>query len=79
MIRKAAQYAVLGIYAAAWAVSLMTVICRSASERWDVPLALTGAFLLTLGICSVPELAQLWSLIAYGKKKLPEGGEDEPK
>jgi hypothetical protein len=72
-MRKHAQVAIIAIYVAAWAVSLFTVCVKTANERFSVPLELTAAFLLTLGICSVPEL------ISGYKAFVGKGKTDEPK
>jgi hypothetical protein len=75
LLRRIAQAAVLAIYIAAWGVSLWTIVCPT-SEHYEVPLELTVVFLLTLGVCSVPELINIYKAVVVSRVK--SNGKDKP-
>jgi hypothetical protein len=78
IFRRIAQGFVLAIYTATWGVSLWTVVCRTHEERFIVPFELTAVFLLTMGICSAPDLISLYKTIVLGRVKSESKNEDKP-
>ena len=68
VLRRVAQSAVIAIYVAAWAVSLWTIAARG-ENHYHVTWDLTAVFLLTMGICSVPDLIALYKAVVLSRVK----------